>query len=225
MEDRILSTSKNSVAARNRFIYYPDHLVRMPGPGGSIFKSIATVWREPLFDGAVAGLLSEVNKPRRVEELTDESIGSFISRRFGNAVADNIVSALYHGIYAGDIYSLSARTILPALWHMERKHSSIIRGMLDQLLGGLRPMSNDDFDALIDDANPLPNARDVLGEAKKSSVFTFKGGLGELASRLEERLDDCLNVFIHKNTSVDDIRLHFQPEGSKVRAPFPLVGE
>ena len=223
MEDRILTTSKNSVAAQNRFIYYPDHLVRMPGPGGNIFASMATVWREPLFEGAIAGLLSEVNKPRRAEEVTDESIGSFISRRFGSAVADNIVSALYHGIYAGDIYNLSARTILPALWHMESRHSSIMRGMLDQLFGGLKAMSNDDFDALADRSYPLPSAGDVLREVKKSSVFTFKGGLGELAGRLEEKLNNCPNISVYKNTAVNDIKLHFKTEDSKVRASFSFV--
>jgi hypothetical protein len=29
------------------------------------------------------------------------------------------VSALLHGIYAGDLYRLSARTIFPLLWHLE----------------------------------------------------------------------------------------------------------
>ena len=217
MEDRIISTSKNSVAAQNRFIYYPDRLVRMPGPGSSIFKDIATVWREPLFNGALGGLLSEVNKPRRPDELTDESIGSFISRRFGSAIADNVASALFHGIYAGDIYNLSVRSILPALWHIEGKHSSVMRGLLDQLFGGLRPVSNDDFNAVADPANPLPNVVDILGDVKKSSVFTFKGGLGELGDRLEENLDDCPNVFVHKDTRVSDLKLHFHTESSKVR--------
>ena len=217
MEDRIISTSKNSIAAQNRFIYYPDHLVRMPGPGSRIFKSIATVWREPLFNGAIGGLLSEVNKPCRPDDLVDESIGSFISRRFGSAIADNVASALFHGIYAGDIYNLSVRSILPSLWHIEGKHSSVMRGMLDQLLGGLRPVSNDDFDAVADTANPLPKVVDALGDVRKSSVFTFKGGLGELGERLEERLNDCPNVIVYKDTAVSSLKLHFHSEGSKVR--------
>lgn len=217
MEDRIISTSKNSVAAQNRFVYYPDHLVRMPGPGSSIFKNVSTILREPLFHGSIRGMLSEINEPRRPQSCVDESIGSFISRRFGKGIADNIVSALFHGIYAGDIYNLSARSILPALWHIESKHSSIMRGMLDQFFGGLKPISNDDFDLTIDSANPLPNANDVLGEVKKSSVFTFKGGLGELSTRLEANLDDCPNVFIHKDTSIKGIKLKVRTEGSKVR--------
>lgn len=218
MEDRIIYTSKNSVAAQNRFIYYPDHLVRMPGPGSNILKNVSTVLREPLFDGFIRSVLSEVNKPRRPVDCVDESIGSFISRRFGKDIADNVVSALFHGIYAGDIYNLSARSILPALWHMEDKHSSIMRGVLDQFLGGLRPISNDDFDMTVASASPLPNANDLLGDVKKSSVFTFKGGLGELSTTLEASLDDCPNVLIHKNTSVNEIRMNFRTEGSKVSA-------
>ena len=223
MGDRIISTSKNSVAAQNRFIYYPDHLVRMPGPGSNIFKNVSTILREPLFEGSIRGILSEANKPRRSENCVDESIGSFISRRFGKGIADNIASALFHGIYAGDIYDLSARSILPALWHIEGKHSSIMRGMLDQLFGGLRPVSNDDFDMTIDSSNPLPDANDLLGEVKKSSVFTFKGGLGELSTGLQASLESCQNVFIYKNTTVNELNFNFQTEGSKVRASSGIL--
>ena len=93
-----------------------------------------------------------------------------------------------------------------------------MRGMLDQMFGGLRPVSDEDFDTIRDYQNPLYGADQYLEEgARKSSVFTFKGGLGELGDRLEERLEEAPNVSLCKNTFVTDLKLNFQTEGSKVR--------
>ena len=219
LSPHLLSTAKSSVAAQNRFIYYPDHLVRLPSSGTSILKRIGTIWREPLFDNAISNTLSEVTRPRRPDSLVDESIGSFISRRFGKDVADNIVSAVFHGIYAGDIYKLSAKTILPSLWYIEGRHGSLMRGMLDQMFGGLKPVSDEDFHTIRDHQNPLYGADQYLEEgARKSSVFTFKGGLGELGDRLEERLEEAPNVSLCKKAFVNGLKLNFQTEGSKVRS-------
>ena len=216
LEDRILMTSKNSVAAQNRFIYYPDHLVRMPGPGSSLLQNISNVLSEPIFQGAVSGALSEVTKPRRPGDLQDESIGSFITRRFGSALADNIVSAVFHGIYAGDIYKLSARAIVPSLWAMEWRNNSIMKGLLDQAFGGLQPVATSDLN-MIETLRSQPIMSEKLEIVKKSSVFTFKGGVGEIADRLEAKLDESDHVHILKNTDVGRVGLGSTSAGEKVR--------
>jgi protoporphyrinogen/coproporphyrinogen III oxidase len=59
-------------------------------------------------------------------ESEDESIASFVSRRFGKAVANNIVSALISGIWAADISKLSCRSAMPQLWAMEKTHGSVL---------------------------------------------------------------------------------------------------
>ena len=218
LEDHLLLTSKNSPAAQNRFIYYPDHLVRMPGPGVSLLENVSNVWSQSVFNGTIAGALSEVTRAKRPEGLRDESIGSFISRRFGPALADNIVSAVFHGIYAGDIYKLSARSIVPGLWHTEERYGSIMHGMVDQMMGSLRPISMADADAIAlreYDDRPVSEASEA---ARKSSVFTFKGGIGELADRLEERLKEASNVLIQKGTQVEQIHMTGQGFNSKVSA-------
>lgn len=214
-------TSKNSVAAQNRFIYYPDHLVRMPGPGSSLVKNVSNVLSEPIFKGTIAGALSEVTKPQRPGDLQDESIGSFITRRFGSALADNVVSAVFHGIYAGDIYKLSARAIVPSLWAIERRNNSIIKGLVEQAFGGMQPIAASDLD-MIKTFQSQPIMSDKLETVKKSSVFTFKGGIGELADRLESRLDESDNVLIMGNTDVEQIKLRSDAAGEKVRA-FSMV--
>ena len=216
LEDRILMTSKDSVAAQNRFIYYPDHLVRMPGPGSSLLQNISNVLSEPIFKGTIAGALSEVTKPQRPADLEDESIGSFLTRRFGSALTDNVVSAVFHGIYAGDIYKLSARAIVPSLWAIERRSNSIIKGLLEQASGGMQPIATSDLD-MIRTLRSQPVMSDKLEVVKKSSVFTFKGGIGELAHSLESKLDESDNVLILENTGVRDIELWSDPSGEKVR--------
>lgn len=215
MENRILMTSKNSAAAQNRFIYFPNHLVRMPGPGTSLWNNLSTIWSEPIFSGAISGFLSEINKPRRSPDVQDESVGSFISRRFGSAIADNVVSAIFHGIYAGDIYKLSARSILPGAWQTESKSGSIVVGFLDEAFGRRRPVADADI-RLKHDYNAQPRVSDTLQAVKKSSVFTFKGGIGELSDRLETDLYQSSNVLIHKDTLVECLGLKEHEAGSKV---------
>ena len=219
LEDRILMTSKNSLAAQNRFVYYPDHLVRLPGPGSSLLQNISNVLSEPIFKGTISGALSEVTKPRRLGDVEDESIGSFLTRRFGSALADNVVSAVFHGIYAGDIYKLSARAIMPSLWAIEWRNNSIIKGLLEQAFGGMQPIATSDLD-LLKTLQSQPVMSDKLEAVKKSSVFTFKGGIGELADRLEAKLDESANVLILEKTSVGQIKLGSNATGEKVRTPF-----
>ena len=212
-------TSKNSVAAQNRFIYYPDHLVRMPGPGSSLLQNISNLLSEPIFKGTVAAALSEVTKPQRPTDLQDESIGSFITRRFGSALTDNVVSAIFHGVYAGDIYKLSARAIMPTLWAIELQTNSIIKGLLAQAFGAMRPISASDLD-MIKTLQSQPIMSDKLEAVKKSSVFTFRGGIGELADTLESKLDESDNVLILENTDVGQIRLRSDAAGEKVGTSF-----
>lgn len=165
----------------------------------------------------ISGLLTELLKPRRVEETQDESVGSFISRRFGAPVADNIISAVFHGIYAGDIYDLSARTILPALWAMEWKDSSIIKSLLKQAFGGPRPISIDDFEVLRDNSNPLAHARRFPDYIRKSSIITLKQGLYGIVTSLEDHLQRAPNVTIHKGTYIDNLELESSNAEAKVR--------
>ena len=56
----------------------------------------------------------------------DESIGSFFRRRFGSASVDLIAQPLLGGIHAGDIESLSMRSLFPRLLELERAHGSVL---------------------------------------------------------------------------------------------------
>lgn len=63
----------------------------------------------------------------------DESVDGFFSRRFGPTLANEMISAMIHGIYAGDTRRLSVRAVFPQLWEAEREWGSVV---LAGLLGG-----------------------------------------------------------------------------------------
>ena len=208
-------TSKNSVSAQNRFLYYPDHLVRMPGPGSNALQTFLSLATEPVFKGVLSGIFGELFKPRRPDDLEDESVGSFLSRRFGPSIADNLASAVLHGIYAGDVYQLSIRSIMPALWKTEWRHQSVIKGAWDRAFGGPGPIPDQDIKIIEDLAGrPLPTGK--LEAVRKSSVFTFKNGVGELAERLEAKLRVCSNVDIQQQTAIEEVTL-------STEGPSPMV--
>jgi oxygen-dependent protoporphyrinogen oxidase len=74
---------------------------------------------------ARARLALEPLVPAR-RDLEDESIGSFFRRRFGRASVDLIAQPLLGGIHAGDIETLSMRSLFPKLLVQERTHGSIL---------------------------------------------------------------------------------------------------
>ena len=198
-------TSKNSVAAQNRFIYYPDHLVPMPSPGAPLWRNLATFFTEEVFRGVSSGMLWENWQAQRPKSLQDESVGSFVSRRLGPAVADNIVSAVFHGIYAGDIYQLSAKTLFSTPTLYEDLYGSILKGLLKGMTSGNLLVPERDLQTLrYFQDKPLESAK--LRAVAKASVFTFKKGIGELAERLELKLRENSRVRIQTKTQIKELR-------------------
>lgn len=219
--DQVFTTSRKSPAARNRFIYYPDHLVKIPtldlssitNSINSITKLFQTLRAEPLFMNALSGFLLEPTQPSRPpsEWQEDESIASFISRRFHPNIAENLLSAVMHGIYAGDIDQLSAQTILGSLRNLD--DVGIFRGMFDRAVQQKMSAPMDDFigSSLISRTQKseefLPERADVV----RASTFTLKGGTQQLVEGLETALRKSDKVKIMTGT---DIKSMTQRQGS-----------
>jgi len=62
----------------------------------------------------------------------DESLASFVRRRFGREALDRMVQPLIGGIYTADPETLSLRATMPRFLDMEAKHGSLIRAMRRQ---------------------------------------------------------------------------------------------
>jgi oxygen-dependent protoporphyrinogen oxidase len=60
----------------------------------------------------------------------DESVGAFLERRIGKEAVEYLVDPVFSGIYAGDIYQISKKEILPKLVENEQQFGSIVMGML-----------------------------------------------------------------------------------------------
>jgi protoporphyrinogen/coproporphyrinogen III oxidase len=70
---------------------------------------------------------AELFVPRRQDDAGDESIGAFITRRFGREAATYIAEPLLAGIHAGDVDRLSVRALFPQFVEAERTHGSLLR--------------------------------------------------------------------------------------------------
>jgi protoporphyrinogen/coproporphyrinogen III oxidase len=60
----------------------------------------------------------------------DESIASFVRRKFGDELLNQMVAPFVSGIYAGDPEKLSLRATFPALYDFENKYGSVLRGAM-----------------------------------------------------------------------------------------------
>src|SRR3984893_17952179 len=63
--------------------------------------------------------------PRR--DAADESIGAFMTRRFGAEATTYLAEPLLAGIHAGDVGRVSVRSLFPRLGEAERQHGSRLR--------------------------------------------------------------------------------------------------
>lgn len=84
--------------------------------------------RSSLFTwGAKLRMASEILVPRA--DGDDESIASFVRRRFGEEAADYLAEPLLAGIHAGDAERLSMRALFPRLLDAERQSGSVLRSL------------------------------------------------------------------------------------------------
>ena len=100
----------------------------------------------------------------------DESIASFVSRRFGAEAYERLVEPLLTGIYGGDGAQLSIQATFPNLRALELEHGSLLRGLRTQLQpsGDYPPFVSfrDGMGALVDAlAAELAGARVDTGRA------------------------------------------------------------
>ncbi|EXJ82649.1 protoporphyrinogen oxidase [Capronia epimyces CBS 606.96] len=217
--DDLIAISKDSPAALNRYVYYPDHLAMMPGAGGGLLTLASQLFKlrnEPVFQGVLSSLAVEAYVALRDPGVRDESVGDFVRRRFGKGVADNLASALLHGIYAGDLYRLSARTLLPLLWHLEVRDRQNEPGILLQMAAFMFQrrslVARNDLhfagvyaqDMVSRDSN-FDGKEAIVSVLEQASVYTFKSGLSEITASLGQRLSDNPAVSIRTSSSIEDV--------------------
>ncbi len=146
-----------SPIAKNRFIVRGGKPLPTPDSAGSFLRT-------PLFSfGAKLRLLSDVFcRPRA--RTSDLSLEEFVRSHIGQELVDYGLNPFVGGVYAGNPQKLSARHAFPALWEMEQKHGSLIRG-----------------------AMAAAKARTARGEPR-GGMISFRRGLQTLPDALAARL-------------------------------------
>jgi len=185
-----------SAAARRRYIYYPDKLTCVP--------TGVTDWNlsDPLFKGVFTGIIGEPFRPGRPKEVTDEPVASWVSRRVHPNVAQNMVGAMLHGIYAGDVDQLSMRTLFPDLWRREGAYGSVIRSFFN--FSGVRKYPASDWRLR---RELVPLLRWHLNQYKKENAMMvgFIGGMEVLTRALKAYLEKASNIRFRLNTPVKSL--------------------
>jgi oxygen-dependent protoporphyrinogen oxidase len=108
-------------------------------------------------------MLAEPQVPARRED-GDESLASFVRRRFGEEALEVFGDSLLAGIYVGDSERLSLQATFPNYAALENAHGSVTRGMLA--------------------ATPEPRPADTPA----SMFVSFPTGVSELVEGLQARL-------------------------------------
>jgi oxygen-dependent protoporphyrinogen oxidase len=96
----------------------------------------------------------------------DESIASFLRRRFGQEAVDRLGEPLLAGIHAGDPERLSILATFPRFRDLETRHGSLVRGMW---------------------ATPRP--KPAPGAKPSAAFYSLRGGLREMVDALVLRLE------------------------------------
>src|SRR3989338_857837 len=114
-------------------------------------------------------LAAELFIPKR-KSKDDESVGSFIRRRFGREVLERLGEPLLAGIYTAHPDQLSMQAVLPHFREMESKYGSVTRG-----LWALREKHG---------------MKDCTEENSRKMFVTFKDGMRRLIHALIENMPD-----------------------------------
>ena len=151
--DRLVST----LTPRTAYILRDNRLHRIAEGSFLGFPlDVRSLARSSVFSlGGRLRMACELFMPRRGGD-EDESVGTFVRRRFGQEAVDYLAEPLLAGIHAGDVDRLSTQALFPRLLEAERQSGSVVRAF--------RAMR----------ARPSPNG----------AFVSLPGGTGELVDAL-----------------------------------------
>ncbi|KAI0433587.1 hypothetical protein F5Y09DRAFT_328819 [Xylaria sp. FL1042] len=200
----------------NRYLYYPDRLVKMPSGEPTLDNIVATIrsyLTEPIWSGGLRALYNfwvSYNKALNpydkrdtgIEVPEDESVAQFLTRILkDDRIVKNVVSGVMHGIYGGDINKLSAKhTILEHLWHSFRKPLPPD--------SGLSWMNKADTFLLADMMSSINRLKiiELADSAVDWKLLAFKDGLISLVKGLEKDLKVRSHVTIKYGEPVTSLK-------------------
>ena len=164
---------------RRAFIARGNQLI--PLPKGFFMIAPADLWSffiSPLFSLlSKLRVIAEIFLPAKKNNSEDESVASFINRRFGGQLLAQVGQPLIGGIYMADVNLLSAKSTMPYFVGLEQKYGSIIKGLWQT----------------------KRQAVNVASGARFNLFRSLNYGMQKLVERLSEKLTD---VQVNLNTKL-----------------------
>ncbi len=176
---------------------------------------LKTLWSNPLLSwkGKLRLLAEPMIPPAKIRG--DESLGDFVSRRFGHEVMERIAQPMLGNIYGGNLKDLSLLASMPRLRDMEQTSGSVARAILQKKKNRQLPMP---------------------GTKPKYGMFlSFQEGMETLVKKL---IVSLFHVRIRTGVKVEEIRfidhqwkLHLSDESNLdsdllcLALPSPQSGE
>jgi oxygen-dependent protoporphyrinogen oxidase len=160
---------------------------------------MGAVLRSPLFSwpGKLRMALEYV-VPRGAR-ADDESLASFVRRRFGREALERLVQPLVGGIYTSDPEQLSLRATMPRFLDMEREHGSLIRALRRRQSDGAKD--------------------DTTASGARYGLFTTPaGGVSELMEALARRVEKVASLQLE--TEVQALAPEADGRGFVLDLPF-----
>lgn len=151
-----------SPAAKRRYIVRDGALVALPDGPGALASTKA------ISAGAKLALLREPFVRARHDQ-EDESLAALVRRRLDREILEYVVNPLIAGIFAGDPERLSVKYAMPALFHGERKHGSLIVGTMKEM-------------------------KAKGGIVRQKGITSFTGGLGTLPTAMAASLGESVRT-------------------------------
>ncbi|KAL0959841.1 hypothetical protein HGRIS_011517 [Hohenbuehelia grisea] len=188
LKDSVIRIPKTAPAARRRFLHIPGTKGLTPLPS-SIPSVLSSSLRSTFIEAFRNDFFRRGNRPD-----SDESLDSFMTRRFGESPARLLGSSLVHGIYAADSRLLSVRAAFPSLLDAEdRGNGSVIRGMLR----ASQKSEHETYDV-----------GDIRALMEYTSVYSFRDGLSTITAALAECLKGHSHVRLQTGISLKSLNIN-----------------
>ncbi len=172
---------RSMILQNNKLIEVPDGFYLMsPSKILPFLQSPLLSWK-----GKLRTLCEILIPPKK--NNTEESLASFVRRRFGRENLEKISQAMLGGIYTADPETLSMQAAMPRFVEMEKNHGSIMKGIL----------------------KTMASQENVSG-ARYSLFGSFLDGMSTLVEALQKHIPAGS---VHTKTPVD--KIHYDSQTAK----------
>jgi len=155
--------------ARKRYVVRKSKLVALPTAPSELLTT------RLLSNGAKLAIFGEALVDPGDSPM-EESVATFVRRRFNQEVLDYVINPFVAGIFAGDPEQLSVRHALPWLHAMEHTHGSVMKGMGRMMRTGRDgPASGPGLISIAGGLQEIPDAlaRELRSEIRHKAPVTL----------------------------------------------------